>query len=357
MFDFTQQILNIEKEIRETPYHKGTEHHIGKLRARLARLKDKEIEAEIKKGGGGGGYALKKHGDATVVLIGPPSVGKSTLINQLTNAESKVAEYAFTTINVIPGMLFYKDAYIQIFDVPGIIAGAKQGKGRGREVLAVARVADLLIIMCDINTRGRFPLIENELFAAGIRINQKPPEISVVKKTEGGIEINSNLKQDLVKETIVEIAKEMGLKNAKVNLKEKVTAESLIDAFSSNRVYLPALYVINKIDAGKIGQKYDDLYLPISATSGAGLEDLKEKIWEKLKLLRVFLVRPADVPSFNNPVIAKDNQTLKEVAEEIGENFAQNKKAAKIWGTKARFAGQEVSLSTPVAENMQIKFV
>src|SRR3989339_961936 len=112
MADISQQIEEIQEILRKTPHHKATNGFIGAMRAKIARLKDKEVETSGKGGGSGGGFTVKKQGDATVVLIGPPSAGKSTLINQLTNAESKVAPYAFTTVTVVPGMLKYNEAYI-----------------------------------------------------------------------------------------------------------------------------------------------------------------------------------------------------------------------------------------------------
>jgi len=150
MKSIQEQIEAIEAIVRKTPHHKATNGFIGAMRAKIARLKDREVETSSKgSGSSGGGYAIRKQGDATIVLIGPPSAGKSTLINLLTNAESKVAAYAFTTVSVIPGMLKYNEAYIQILDVPGLIEGASIGKGRGKEVLSVARGSDLLVIMTD----------------------------------------------------------------------------------------------------------------------------------------------------------------------------------------------------------------
>ena len=73
-------------------------------------------------------------GDARVGFIGFPSVGKSTLLTQLTGVESEAADYEFTTLTCIPGVMYHKGARVQILDLPGIIEGAKDGKGRGRQV-------------------------------------------------------------------------------------------------------------------------------------------------------------------------------------------------------------------------------
>jgi len=359
MESVNSQITEIEKEIRETPYHKGTEHHIGKLRARLAKLRDKALEGTSRGGGGGGGYAVKKQGDATVVLIGPPSAGKSTLINKLTNAESKVAPYAFTTVSVIPGMLKHKEAYIQILDVPGLIEGAKEGKGRGKEVLSVARGADLLLIMTDIERSDILNTLTNELESAGIRLNKEPPKVKIKKDVEGGLTIHSNIGQDMGEQTIKAVAQEFGVKNGEITINEKLDMNTLIDAFSPSRVYVPALFVVNKIDLTQKPSKSSNEFslIEISAQEGKGIEGLLERIWERLNLLSVYLVRPKEEPSFNHAMIMKEGQTLKDLAEKIGTDFAIDKRSAKIWGKEAKFPGQEVSLSTFVKEGMQVRFI
>jgi uncharacterized protein len=367
MSTIPEQIEALEKEIRELPYHKGTERHIGLCRARIARLKDKLIEGTQKAGGGGGGgYAVKKQGDATVVLVGPPSVGKSTLINCLTNAQSKVAPYAFTTLTVIPGMMKYKEAYIQILDVPGIIKGAEEGKGRGKEVLSVIRGCDLVIVITDIKNIDNFESIEAALNRNGIRINEPKPDISIEKRPQGGMGIQSNIRQELSDDEIKDIAHEFGIRSADITLREKITINRLTDAFSANRVYVKGMRVLNKIDEldknqesikNNGGKELFDSAIKISADKGIGIEELKTAIWDKLGFLTIYLVEQYSDPDFENPSIVKKDDTLLDVAKEIGSEFVADKKSAKIWGTGAKFPGQEVSLSTKVQDGMQVRFL
>ena len=352
------QIKRTEKELRDLPHHKGTDHHIGRLRAKLAILQEK-LDQPSGKGGGGGGYQVRKQGDATIVLIGPPSSGKSTLINKLTDVESKVAAYSFTTLSVIPGMMEYKNARFQILDVPGLIEGAGEGKGRGKEVLSVARNSDLIVFMTDPMRLSFFKKLVDELESGGIRINKEKPQVKIEKKLNGGLVIHSNIKQLLTKESIKEIAGEFGIKNGEITLNEKLTLDQLIDAFAKNRVYIPAIYVVNKVDSMDTRTKntIDKRIVLISAEKGTGLDELKEKIWEKLNFVTLFLIKTDEEPHFNNPVIVKAGVTLESVNKSLGREFSENKKSAKIWGSGAKFAGQEVSLKTKVHDGMQIRFV
>lgn len=75
-------------------------------------------------------------------------------------------------------------------DLPGIIEGAKDGKGRGKQVIGVARTCSLILIVLDVMkplTHKR--IIERELEGFGIRLNKRPPEIIIKKKEKGGLNI------------------------------------------------------------------------------------------------------------------------------------------------------------------------
>lgn len=137
----TEKIKEIEAEMARTQKNKATEHHLGMLKAKLAKLRAQLLNPEKGPGGKGEGFEVSKYGDARIALIGFPSVGKSTILSCLTETESLQAAYEFTTLTCIPGVIHHQGAKLQLLDLPGIIEGAAQGKGRGRQVVAVARTA------------------------------------------------------------------------------------------------------------------------------------------------------------------------------------------------------------------------
>lgn len=149
---------------------------------KLARLRAQLLEPGPGSGGGpGAGFDVSKSGDARIALVGFPSVGKSTFLSKVTKTRSEVASYAFTTLTAIPGVLEYGGAEIQLLDLPGIIEGASEGKGRGRQVISAAKTSDLILMVLDATKRAeQRALLEAELEAVGIRLNRQAPYVTLL---------------------------------------------------------------------------------------------------------------------------------------------------------------------------------
>ena len=131
----TQKILDIENEMARTQKNKATEGHLGLLKAKLAKLRREQVDSVMRTGGSKGeGFDVIKSGDARIGLIGFTSVGKSTLLTKLTDTYSEIQEREFITLTCIPGVIKYRGSKLQLLDLPGIIEGAKDGKGKGRQV-------------------------------------------------------------------------------------------------------------------------------------------------------------------------------------------------------------------------------
>ncbi|MBC7107914.1 MAG: GTP-binding protein [Methanomassiliicoccales archaeon] len=345
-----EQIKAIEEEIASTDYNKATQQHIGRLKAKLARLKA-ELEKRRSKVTGGQGYGVRKSGNATVALIGFPSVGKSTLLNKLTNARSEIGDYHFTTLDVVPGMLYHRGAKIQILDLPGLIKDASKGKGRGREVLSVVRSADLILLLLDIY-ETQVEILIRELENAGIRLNQKPPDVVVTKLDKGGISVKSTVKLKSIDEgTARAIVSEYGYVNAEVIIREDITADQLIDVLAGNRVYVKAIAAVNKIDLAmkdeleNIRRRLSSLSpVFISAEKGLGLEELKDKIFESLDLIRIYLKPQGGEPDLDEPLVIRRGSTVGDVCDHIHRTFRKNFRYANVWGKSAKFPGQMVGL-------------
>ncbi len=351
MATIEDQIKDIEEEIHDTPYNKATQHHLGKLKAKLARLKDEMEKRRAASGGGGRTYAVKKSGNATIGFVGFPSVGKSTLLNSITDAKSEVADYEFTTLDVIPGVLIYRGARIQVLDMPGMVRGASRGKGRGKEILSVVRSLDLILLFLDVYETNLNVLVE-ELRLSGVRLNERPPDINISKKERGGIEIHTTLELTKMNEELAtDIVREYGLINADVVIREDITEDQLIDHMTGNRVYMPALVLVNKIDLVSKGyltglkKKLKGWnIIPLSADKGTGVEELKKEVYNTLDFMSVYMKPQGQPTDYEEPLVIKASSTVGMVCDILHRDFRRKFRYAIVWGKSAKFPGQMVGI-------------
>ena len=359
------QIKAIEDEIFNTQKNKATEHHIGKLKAKIARLKE-DLQKQKSGGQRGKGFALKKTGDATVGIIGFPSVGKSTLLNLLTRASSKIGDYDFTTLEVIPGMMQYKGAEIQMLDLPGLIIGAARGRGRGREILSAIRNVDLAILMIDVFEIEKVDSIADELFDAGLRLNQSSPDVVVEKKGTGGILVSSTGPLTHLSESMVKSIAGEFLINAQITIREDINESRLIDAFSENRLYLPAIVVVNKIDLD-FGEKFQKILknlqtkgwmvVGISARKNRGINQLKEMIFSELELIRIYMKPVGKKTDYTQPLILRKGNTVEDACRNLHREFIRKFRYAIVSGPSAKHPSQKIGIDHKLSDTDELTIV
>ena len=349
--DYKDQIKDLQDELKKTKYNKATQGHIGIVKAKIAQLKEKQEQRVQKKTGKSEhGYTVRKTGDGTVLLLGFPSAGKSTLVNKITGAESEVGAYDFTTLSVIPGMLEYKQAKIQILDVPGIVSGAASGRGRGKEVLTVILNADLVLVVVDVNHPEHYPAILREVWESRIRLNKTKPEVFIKKKSRGGIQIGKTVPIEVDDETLKRVLREFKIVNAEVLIRSAIDIDDFIDCIEGNKKYVPAIICISKADLASAAtvekvKKELNADLAISAEQDINIEPLKELIFQKLDFIRVYMKEPRKEADMNEPLIIQKGTNIRGVCSKLHKDFVSKFRFARVWGKSAKFDAQRVMLN------------
>ncbi|HLP79449.1 MAG TPA: GTP-binding protein [Acidobacteriota bacterium] len=342
-----REIEELERQLSGTKYNKSSQGYFAQVKAKIAMLKAK-LTARAGGGKAPEGFAVRKTGDGTVVLLGFPSVGKSTLLNTLTNAQSATAAYAFTTLTCIPGLLEYKSAKMQILDVPGIIEGAAAGTGRGKEVLQVIRTADFVLMVIDVFHPEHYEKLLKEVAEFNIRLNRQRPAIKITKTIKNGIRVGATVPLTKIDtKTIEQVCKLFKMVNAEILIRSDIDADDLIDTIEGNKVYLPALVVFNKIDIAdeetiKRACEYVKPDLMISAQKKSDVHKLRDLLYDKMEFIRVYLKEVGKQADMKEPLIMRKGQTVGDVCNKLHKDFYKNFKFARIWGTSVKFPGQKL---------------
>jgi hypothetical protein len=238
-----------------------------------------------------------------------------------------------------------------LLDLPGIIEGAKDGKGRGKQVIATAQSCSLILIVLDVMK----PIIhkrkiEYELEGFGLRLNKKPPEIMYKRKDKGGIALSLAPGYELKncdEEVVVSVMKEYRIACAQIRVSCNATIDDIIDVVEGNRTYVPAPFVMNKIDQITI-EELDIIaevphHCPICAHHQWNLDGLVDMMWKYMDLLRIYTKPKGQIPDYTAPVILPAcKPTVGDFCSRIHKTLLAQFKFALVWGMSAKHNPQRV---------------
>lgn len=232
--------------------------------------------------------AVRREGAAQVALVGPPNVGKSSLLQALSEIQIKTGDYPFTTLRPVPALTRIGGVLVQLVEIPGLIVGASEGRGGGRALLGVLRSADAIVYCARAGgDAGELAAVRAEVAAAGI---DKPSILAATRADEAP-------------------------PNA---------LTTLVDAFPDLRL------------------------VPVSILDEGSLDAFREAVWTLTGLIRVRLRVNGIVDG--DPLALERGSTVADVADAIHHDLGARLAGARVWGPSARFDGQRVGRDHEVVD-------
>jgi ribosome-interacting GTPase 1 len=193
----------------------------------------------------------------------------------------------------------------------------------------------------------RYNEITDEVYKAGLRTDKQPPNMKIEKKERGGINISSTVDLEIEEETIKDLMQQNGYTNAEVIIREQMDLDRFIDGLMDNRKYLPSVEAVNKSDLldederKEYSEKYDVL---ISAETGENLDKLKELIFERMGLIRVYMKEKGGDPDKDEPLILREGDAVEDALNELPGDMKDRFKHARVTGPSSKFPEQKVGV-------------
>ena len=281
-----EKIACLEEFISAIPKHKGTDKLRADLRKRLSKLKS-AAQSQKKVSRQESAFRIDKEGAGQVAVVGPANVGKSALVAALTNATPEVADYPYTTWTPTPGMMPMENIQIQLIDTPPLNRDYVEP-----ELIELIRRSDLILLVVDLQG---YPIRQLEDTIALLQEHRIMPH----------------------------------------HLKDRYTEQRLL-------TFLPLLVLVNKNDDQGTDEDFEVLcelfeeawpLLSVSATTGRNLERLKQVVFERLEIIRVYSKPPGREPDLNAPFVLKKGSTVEEFAGKVHQDFLEQLKSARVWGS------------------------
>jgi ribosome-interacting GTPase 1 len=155
---------------------------------------------------------------------------------------------------------------------------------------------------------------------------------------------------------VYNILKDYKMLNCEVLIRDdEATVDDLIDVImKDHRKYIKCLYVYNKIDSVSLDFLDRLAREPHTAVMSCeldlGVQDVVERCWQELKLIRIYTKRKGVDPNFSEALIVRSGSTIEDVCDRIHRTLKETYKYALVWGASARHIPQRVGLTHLVAD-------
>jgi hypothetical protein len=242
----------------------------------------------------------------------------------------------------------FEDVQIQLVEAPAVIEGSMFGKGLGARPLSVARSGDTIALVVDASANPIYQVrvLLKELESAGIKINQRPPAVSVERRSSGGIDIRGGNLVEGGEEEIKRILLDHGVHNAVVLIEEPMSMKEFEEALEGTVVYRRAFIFVTKCDVPEADKRIRELRSEFGGrftvvSTDESQEKMKKDIYANLDLIRVY-TKPPDGEPAKRPLVLRRGSKITDVARAVHRDFEKKLKFARVWGS-TRFPGQQVS--------------
>ena len=287
--DFAAEVDAIIEEIRRKkldkwgPYEQLIKWLEGKKAEVLEKPKAKARQYDP--------FEIPMSGVGRVALFGLSNVGKSTLMNAITNTEVEVGAFLHTTTIGQAGACIYQGVTFQIVDLPGFL-DFREDWTISKQINRVARTSDAVVMVVDLtmDLDRQLEFLTEQLVEAKILVDGESEYKIAIIATKGDLPGSKETYQELLKKT-------------------------------TWTVY------------------------PTAYNNEESLEQLKKSLFELLKIIRVYTKTPGEKPNLDVPFVIRKGATVADVAEKIHTSFLKRFRYAKIWGTSTVHDGQQVGLS------------
>lgn len=286
-----EKIAALEEMLAVIPKHKGTEKMQAELKKRLSKFRQEGMKKA--KTSRVDPFNIERQGAGQAVLFGFPNAGKSSFLAAMTRAQPKVADYPFTTTVPLAGMMPYEDIFIQLVDTPPVTEEIVPAGLPG-----TLRSADILLVMVDA--------------ASDDCLEQLEFCLKYLKEKK------------IVREDI-----SPGVRGVSPDRVMVLASKADLPESADN------MQIMKELGPGGIE------LLPVSNKTGLGLEDLREKIFQSLEVIRIYTKIPGKEPDMKTPFILKRGSTVLDLAEAVHRDLPRLMKNARVWGS-ARYDGQSV---------------